>query len=90
MNREEQEDRFSWQSPDDVTITPPSSTVLGGFTLLASESDSDDTTDEDDDVEPDDSVDLDTEIEELEKLIAQKRYQARPFTIRRVPIHSKG
>ena len=74
MNREEQEDRFSWQSPDDVTITPPSSTVIG----------------EDDDVEPDDSVDLDTEIEELEKLIAQKRYPARPFTIRRVPISSKG
>jgi hypothetical protein len=45
---------------------------------------------DDDDVEPDDSIDLDSEIEELEKLITQKRYQARPFTIRRVPISSKG
>jgi hypothetical protein len=33
---------------------------------------------------------LNREIEELEKLIAQKRYSARPFTIRRVPISSKG
>ena len=46
--------------------------------------------DDDDDVEPDDSIDLDSEIEELEKLIAQKRYSARSFTIRRVPISSKG
>jgi 8-oxo-dGTP pyrophosphatase MutT (NUDIX family) len=45
---------------------------------------------DDDDVEPDDSIDLDSEIEELEKLIAQKRYSARLFTIRRVPISSKG
>jgi hypothetical protein len=45
---------------------------------------------DDDDVEPDDSIDLDAEIEELEKLIAQKRYSARPFTIRHVPISSKG
>lgn len=61
MNKEEQEDRFVWQSPDDVTITPPY-TVLGGFTILASESNSGDTTDDDDDVEPDDSVDLDSRL----------------------------
>ena len=58
--------------------------ALGDLRSYSSDSD------DDDDVEPDDSIDLDSEIEELEKLIAQKRYPARPFTIRRVPISSKG